>query len=911
MKLFKKFFKDPNLKVIEEIQPIVDQVNAFKETYQKLTDEELKSITAELKAELKSGKTLDDVLPKAFAAVREANKRTLNVFHYDVQIVGGVVLHRGEIAEMKTGEGKTHVAALALYLNALEAKGVHLITVNDYLAKRDSAWNGAANHLLGLKTACLVHDQALIYDPEYIDEQQKDERIKHLRPCSRKEAYLADITYGTNSEYGFDYLRDNMVSDIHQKVQRNLNYAIVDEVDSVLIDEARTPLIISAPAEESALLYRKFAQLVPRLTENEDYNIDEKMRATTLTEEGIENIEKILGMGNIYTEGGIQMVHHLEQALSAHALFKKDKDYVVKDGEVVIIDEFTGRLMQGRRYSEGLHQAIEAKEGVEVQKESRTLATITIQNYFRMYKKLSGMTGTAATEAEEFAKIYDLDVTVVPTNRPIVRKDLPDRIYSSEEGRFMAVVREIKHLHESGQPVLVGTISIEKNELLASYLQKEGVPFELLNAKNHEKEAEIVSQAGRLGAVTVATNMAGRGVDIKLGGDPYNKEEAEKVKEVGGLFVLGTERHESRRIDNQLRGRSGRQGDPGASQFYISMEDDLMRIFGTDRVKGLMQRLGVPEDTPIENKMISNSIEKAQTRVEGHHFDVRKHLVEYDDVINKQRTVIYEKRLHILDSAKEEPKELRKLVLDMVTEELEQVISFHTAETDQSKWNLKEIAEVAGTIFPVSQEVRSALAGIGKISGADGSKRSGDKAMDTVARTNLIEYLVKEAKKQYEVLEAQIIEQSGVEDTMRQVEKEIMIRSIDNLWVDHLDAVSAVRTGIGLRGYGQRDPLIEFKKETYRMFMELQNLIQRQVVYSIYKVGITSKMTNSIMDTDQQQTSNIKSSGQFKNADPYANVKKGDAPVVESKVKNEEGDKVGRNDPCPCGSGKKYKKCCG
>ena len=911
MKLFKKFFKDPNLKVIEEIQPIVDQVNSFKEGYQKLTDEELKGITAELKAELKSGKTLEDVLPRAFAAVREANKRTLNVFHYDVQIVGGVVLHRGEIAEMKTGEGKTHVAALALYLNALEAKGAHLITVNDYLAKRDSAWNGAANHLLGLKTACLVHDQALIYDPEYIDDQQKDERIKHLRPCSRKEAYLADITYGTNSEYGFDCLRDNMASDLHHQVQRTLNYAIVDEVDSVLIDEARTPLIISAPAEESAQLYRKFAQLVPRLTENEDYNIDEKMKATTLTEEGIENIEKILGMGNIYTEGGIQMVHHLEQALSAHALFKKDKDYVVKDGEVVIIDEFTGRLMQGRRYSEGLHQAIEAKEGVEVQKESRTLATITIQNYFRMYKKLSGMTGTAATEAEEFAKIYDLDVTVVPTNKPVVRKDLPDRIYSSEKGRFMAVVREIKHLHEKGQPVLVGTISIEKNELLASYLQQEGVPFELLNAKNHEKEAEIISQAGRVGAVTVATNMAGRGVDIKLGGDPYNEEEAKKVKEAGGLFVLGTERHESRRIDNQLRGRSGRQGDPGASQFYISMEDDLMRIFGTDRVKGIMQRLGVPEDTPIENKMISNSIEKAQTRVEGHHFDVRKHLVEYDDVINKQRTVIYEKRLHVLNSAKEEPKALRKVVLAMVTEELEQVISFHTAEPDQSKWNLKEIGEVVGTIFPVSQEVSSALVGIGKISGAKGSKQSGDKALDTVARTNLVEYLVKEARKQYDILEEQIKEQSGSEDTMRQVEKEILIRSIDNLWVDHLDAISAVRTGIGLRGYGQRDPLIEFKKETYRMFMELQNLIQRQVVYSIYKVGVTSKMTNSIMETDQQQTSNIKSSGQFKTADPYANVKKNDVPVVESKVKNEEGTKVGRNDPCVCGSGKKYKKCCG
>ncbi|NQT49213.1 preprotein translocase subunit SecA [Candidatus Kuenenbacteria bacterium] len=675
MALFKKFFKDPNLKVVEEIQPTVDAINALSDEFEKLSDADLKKKTEELRKQVKSGKTLEDVLVEAFATVREANRRTINVRHYDVQLVCGVVLHRGEIAEMKTGEGKTHVAGLSLYLNALEQKGAHLITVNDYLAQRDCGWNGPANDLLGIKTSCLINQQALIYDPEFTDENQKDERLVHLRSCTRKEAYSADITYGTNSEFGFDYLRDNMISNLEQQVQRGQHFAIVDEVDSVLIDEARTPLIISAPAEESALLYQKFSRLVPQLKENVDYNIDEKMRATTLTEDGIDNIEKILGMGNIYTEGGIQMVHHLEQALSAHAIYKKDRDYVVKDGEVLIIDEFTGRMMQGRRYSEGLHQAIEAKEGVEVRKESRTLATITIQNYFRMYTKLSGMTGTAATEAEEFAKIYSLDVTIIPTNKPIVRKDLPDRIYSTEAGRFKAVAREIKKIHETGQPILVGTISIEKNELLSAFLQQQGVEHELLNAKQHAKEAQILSQAGEVGAVTVATNMAGRGVDIKLGGSSATKEESEKVKELGGLFVLGTERHESRRIDNQLRGRSGRQGDPGASQFYISMEDDLMRIFGSDRVKNMMQRLGVPEDQPIENRFISNSIEKAQKRVEGNNFDIRKHLVDYDDVLNRQREIIYSLRKKILILPEKNKTEFRKTILDITKQEVNQLVT--------------------------------------------------------------------------------------------------------------------------------------------------------------------------------------------------------------------------------------------
>jgi preprotein translocase subunit SecA len=903
MKFFKRFFKDPNAEVINSVQPIIDQVNSYSDEYGQLSDEDLKNKTKEFKQLLKDGKSLDDVLPQAFAAVREANWRAIKIRHYDVQLVGGIFLHRGDIAEMKTGEGKTHVAGLPLYLNALEGKGSHLITVNDYLAKRDAGWNGKANNVLGMKTSCLVHDGALIYDPEFVDENCKDDRLEHLRPCTRQEAYKADITYGTNSEFGFDYLRDNMASDLKHQVQRELNYAIVDEVDSVLIDEARTPLIISAPAEESAKLYQQFAHLVPKLIENEDYNIDEKMRATTLTDEGVQKVEDILGMGNIYTEGGIHMVHHLEQALAAHALYRNDKNYVVKDGEVIIIDEFTGRLMPGRRYSEGLHQAIEAKEGVEVKKESRTLATITIQNYFRMYNKLSGMTGTAATEAEEFSKIYGLDVTMIPTNKPVVRQDLTDRIYATTEGKFKAVVQEIKRLHEKGQPVLVGTISIDQNELLAALLKQAGVPHELLNAKNHEQEAQVIAQAGRVGAVTVATNMAGRGVDIVLGGSPYSEEENQKIKDLGGVFVLGTERHESRRIDNQLRGRSGRQGDPGQTQFHISLDDDLMRIFGSDRVKNVMQRFGLAEDQPIENKFITSSIEKAQRKVEGNNFDIRKHLVEYDDVINKQRTAIYKRRAEVLSSVDKDKKKTREIMLEMIENELEQVVSFHTSDPDQNTWNLKEICEVAGTIFPMSPGACSMLDSIEKL--------AGDKAQDAVARTKLIDFLVHQAKESYVKVEQSIEEQSGNPETMRMIEKEVMIRSLDNLWVDHLDAIQALRTGIGLQGYGQRDPLVEFKKETYNLFLQLQNLIQRQAVYSIYKVGFTGQMAGGIMQNDKAQASNIKSSGQFKSGGVYEQAKHKEAAVVTKKVRNDEGEKVGRNDPCPCGSGKKYKTCCG
>ncbi|MFA6460514.1 MAG: preprotein translocase subunit SecA, partial [Patescibacteria group bacterium] len=645
MTFLEKIFGNGNDRYLKTLQPIVEQINALEPGFESFSNDQLKSKTTELKEVLKNGKTLEDILPEAFALVREASKRTLKQRHYNVQLIGGIVLHHGQIAEMKTGEGKTLVATLPVYLNALSGMGVHVVTVNDYLARRDCVWMGQIYGLLGLSVACIQHESAFIYDATYQApaeiEQERDLGVvvneNFLRPISRREAYLCDITYGTNNEFGFDYLKDNMVQSSGQMVMRGLNFAIVDEVDSILIDEARTPLIISGAAEESTEQYRLFAKLVKNLTANEDFNIDEKMRAVTLTEEGIEKIEKALNVKNIYEVSGISTVHHLESALKAETLFKRDKDYVVKEGEVLIVDEFTGRLMYGRRYSEGLHQAIEAKEGVKVQRESVTLATITFQNYFRMYKKLSGMTGTASTEAEEFSKIYKLDVTEIPTNNPLIRKDSNDLIYKSEEGKFKAVIEEIKKLQSIGQPVLVGSISIEKNERLSELLSREGVKHEILNAKNHEREAQIIAQAGQKNSVTLATNMAGRGVDIILGGHPYNKEKAEEIRSLGGLHVIGTERHESRRIDNQLRGRSGRQGDPGSSRFFVSLDDDLMRIFGSERLKSVMTTLKVPEDMPIENGMISKSIESAQKKVEGNNFDIRKHLVEYDDIINKHR----------------------------------------------------------------------------------------------------------------------------------------------------------------------------------------------------------------------------------------------------------------------------------
>lgn len=920
MSIIGKIFGDANQKVINELKPSVEQINSLEKKFEAFSDFQLKEETLKLKGRLKKGETLDQILPEAFAVIREAIKRTVKERAFDVQLMAAMVLHQGMIAEQKTGEGKTLSAAIAAYLNALEGKGVQIVTVNDYLAKRDAGWYGVALNLLGLKVGCLTHEQAFLLDTDYKDDKATDKRLVHLRQVQRKEAYGADVTYGTNNEFGFDYLRDNMVPGLDYMVQRELNYAIVDEVDSILIDEARTPLIISAPAEESTERYYQFAQLVRKLKEDEDYNVDEKMRAATLTEAGVAKMEKWLGLDNIYVAGGIETVHHIEQSLKAETLFKKDRDYVVKEGEVIIVDEFTGRLMFGRRYSEGLHQAIEAKEGVKIMQESQTLATITFQNYFRMYKKLAGMTGTAATEAEEFHKIYNLEVVVVPTNKSMIRNDLSDRIYKTEEGKFQAIVREIKLHYEMGQPTLVGTISIEKNELLGQLLEREGIPHNILNAKNHEKEADFIAQAGKLGAVTVATNMAGRGVDIVLGGNPPDPQAHKKVVELGGLHVLGTERHESRRIDNQLRGRSGRQGDPGSSQFYVSLEDDLMRIFGSDRMKSIMEKLGVPDDMPIENKMISKSIEGAQKKVEGHNFDIRKHLVEYDDVINKHREVIYKKRKEVLeiDDGKitDKSKTLKGLISELIENEIEQVVSFHTAAEDESTWNLDEIYEVCDTIFPVNLENRIKMEGI--------REKAGDKAQDAASRTALIQYFNKLAQDAYKDLENKIAD----EKMMRTIEKAIYLRTIDTLWIEHLDLMDHLRQGIGLRGYGQRDPLVEYKKEAYRLFNELINNLQKQIVYSIYKVGLAKKVAETPLTQKeqilsapakeaQQKTSSFQnitqpsSQGETTVAGPTAPKIQGTSQTPAGNIKTADGKKVGRNDPCPCGSGKKFKKCHG
>ncbi|MDD3888078.1 MAG: preprotein translocase subunit SecA [Patescibacteria group bacterium] len=924
LSFFKKIFGDPNKRVVDKLAPIVLEINSLEPELKKLSADELKSKTSELKAELKNGKTLDDILPKAFALVREASRRTTKMRHFDVQLLGGIVLHQGKISEMKTGEGKTLVATLPLYLNALEGKGAHLITVNDYLARRDTVWMGQIYDYLGLSVGCIQHEQAFIYDATWRNQNEKiknqnnetneeldEERDEmgnfkvfheYLRPVTRKEAYQADITYGTNNEYGFDYLKDNMVAELSEKVQRDLNYAIVDEVDSILIDEARTPLIISAPAEEAVSMYNQFASLIPKLKENEDYNIDEKMRAATLTDKGIAKLEKMLGLQNIYEEKGIEIVHHIEQALKAHTLFKRDKDYVVKNNEVIIVDEFTGRLMPGRRFSEGLHQALEAKENVAIQRESRTLATITFQNYFRIYKKLAGMTGTAATSAEEFEKVYKLDVVIIPTNKPLIREDLNDLVYKSELGKFSAVVQDVKKRNKLGQPVLIGTISIEKNERLGEMLEAEGIKCNVLNAKNHEKEGEIIAQAGRLGGVTVATNMAGRGVDIILGGVPQDKEEAEKIKQLGGLHVIGTERHEARRIDNQLRGRAGRQGDPGSSRFFVSMEDDLMRIFGSDRMKGMMETLRLPEDQPIEHGLISRSIEAAQSKVEGNNYDIRKHVLEYDDVMNKHREVIYKKRNNILMAweleKKQKNKETKKqidselqntnskqlttkqIILQYIEDEIEQIVTNHTGTEDVENWNCKEIYESVNTIFSVSNDVKIELETL--------AKKAGNEKNGAEARTIIIDYLFDLAEKAYNTKE----KENG-EEGMRQIERAVLLRTIDSLWMDHLDAMEYMREGIGLRGFGQRDPLVEYKKEAFGMFGALLSEIQNRVVYTIYKVGIVTQQVSPMQKAKQQ----MQTSGAEKGED--------------SKTLPEHAETIGRNDPCPCGSGKKYKKCCG
>ncbi len=918
MSILGRIFGDANQREINTLKPVIGRIAALEPSIQSLSDEELYAKTAEFKKRLEQGEALDDLLPEAFAVARDASRRVLKQRQYDVQLMGGIALHRGMIAEMRTGEGKTLTAVAAVYLNALTGKGVHVVTVNDYLARRDTVWMGQVYHALGLTVGCIQHDGGFRYDPAFKAEPQHDELrdetgsfrvdMDYLRPVSRQEAYTADITYGTNNEFGFDYLRDNMVGRLEDMVQRELNFAIVDEVDSILIDEARTPLIISAPAEEPAQLYYRFAELVPRLEEKTDYAIDEKLRAATLTESGIAKIEQWLGVENLYVQGGMKMVHHLEQALRAHALYKRDRDYVVKDNEVIIVDEFTGRLMIGRRYSEGLHQAIEAKERVPIQRESVTMATITFQNYFRLYTKLAGMTGTAATEAEEFHKIYKLDVLTIPTNKASQRRDLSDRVYKNELGKFKAVVREIKERHATGQPILVGTVSIEKNEILGELLKAEGVPFNLLNAKNHEREGEIIAQAGRKGAVTIATNMAGRGVDILLGGNPPDPKEAEEVRALGGLHVLGTERHESRRIDNQLRGRAGRQGDPGSTQFYVSMDDDLMRIFGSDKMKARMEFLKVPDDEAIENGLLSKALESAQRKVEGHNFDIRKHLLEYDDVLNKHRAVIYKKRRDILDLSREATQEgerpLKKIALEAVERDIEQLVMLYTADEEPSEWNMDEMRSSLARLLAIDPTRMDGVALV--VTDMEGKEDVAAK------RTALIEGFMALAREAYTKTEERI----GDAALMMEVEKAIQLRAVDDLWVEHLDAIDHLRKAISLQGYGQRDPLVEYKREAYRLFHELLALIDKQIVQTVFRIQLAQQAA-----AEERQAG-----GRVVRLEGPAKIAEG-APVEPASPSRDamftnvgrpatpethiDASKVGRNDLCPCGSGKKYKKCHG
>jgi len=865
--ILKKLFGTKNDRELKRIVPIVEGINAIEPSMAELSDQELREKTEEFRQRLTAGEPLDDILPEAFAVVREASKRVLGMRHYDVQMIGGIVLHEGKIAEMKTGEGKTLVATLPVYLNAIDGRGAHVITVNDYLAKRDAEWMGPLYNFLGLTFGVIVHGMT---DQE------------------RQEAYGADITYGTNNEFGFDYLRDNMKYDIRDYVQRELNFCIVDEVDSILIDEARTPLIISGPSEDSTDKYYTINRIVPKLEHEADFTIEEKTKSVVLTDEGNIKAEKYLNSGNLYDPENIELVHHILQALRAHHLYRKDVDYVVKDGEVIIVDEFTGRLMPGRRWSDGLHQAIEAKEGVKIENENQTLATITFQNYFRMYNKLSGMTGTADTEAAEFADIYNLDVMVIPTNKPMVRIDRPDVIYKTESGKFKAISEEISAHHEKGQPVLVGTISIEKSETLSSMLKKKGVPHSVLNAKHHDREAEIITQAGRSGAVTIATNMAGRGTDIVLGGnleamtkellrdiesptagqrsDAMKRarelcdEDRAKVLEAGGLYILGTERHESRRIDNQLRGRSGRQGDNGESRFFLSLEDDLMRIFGSDRVSGLMDKIGFEDDMPIENRLITRAVESSQKKVEAHNFDIRKHLLEYDDVMNKQRTEIYNYRREILMG-----EGIDQRIREMTEDEVEDMVDLFCPEGKYSEeWDTKGLFDdVFGTFGVRIEELPE-------------NRQPGEFILDLV----LSSYKEREDRLGPEI--------------SRKIERFVLLEVVDSQWKDHLLAMDHLKEGIGLRGYGQRDPLNEYKREAFDMFSELGGRISREALSRIFKIQIREEGEVKRVARAPKQVNlsyNITDEG------------------PQQPAKREQ--KVGRNEPCPCGSGKKFKKCCG
>ncbi len=896
-------FGSKNDREIKALRPVVDQINELEAGLTPLSDQALTDKTQDFKKRLEAGQTLDDILPEAFAVCREMSRRTLNMRHFDVQLIGGMILHRGRIAEMKTGEGKTLVATLPVYLNALEGKGAHLVTVNDYLAKRDAQWMAQLYHALGLSTGVIQHDASFIYDPTY---EASDKRLQHLRPCTRPEAYRADITYGTNNEYGFDYLRDNLVvTDLSQCVQRELNFAIVDEVDSILIDEARTPLIISGPTDQTTDLYYRINAIIPQL-KPEDYTIEEKTKTASLTEDGNARVEKLLGVDNLYDPAHMDMVHHVVKALQAYTLYKRDVDYVVKDGEVIIVDEFTGRLMPGRRWSDGLHQAVEAKEGVKIANENQTLASVTFQNYFRMYNKLSGMTGTADTEAAEFAKIYNLDVNVVPTNRQMIRQDYADVVYRTEKEKFEAIGEEIKECHERGQPVLVGTISIEKSEKLAGLLNRNGVKHNVLNAKQHEREAEIVAQAGRKGAVTIATNMAGRGTDILLGGNPefmykqvlYRDEsipesrkleifeeirsDCEKNKQevltAGGLHILGTERHESRRIDNQLRGRAGRQGDPGTSRFYLSLEDDLMRIFASERVSQLMLKLGMEEGVPIEHGMVTRAIANAQKKVEAHNFEIRKQLLEYDDVMNKQREVIYRHRRAVLNGDN-----LTNDLHDMIDNSVESTLTVY-CPPDQypEEWDVKGLAEVMQSQFGLDV--------------TQGKDDGGDSLRD-VGRDALLEDLRTHAREAYTKKEQEL----GPE-LMRFLEKTFMLQVIDHHWKDHLLGMDHLRDGIGLRGYGQKDPLIEYKREGFDLFAGLMERIKSDTLDRLFHV-------QAVRHEGEQPTPPPQSI--LSRPQPRMTLNRGDEPVTAPAPAQRAENKVGRNDPCPCGSGKKYKKCHG
>jgi len=899
---------DSNDKEVKKLEPLISEINSLEEKMKKLKASDFPKKTEELKKRVEKGESLTSITPVAFALAREAARRTIGQRHYDVQLMASAALSMGKISEQKTGEGKTLSAVPALYLHALTGKGVHLVTVNDYLARRDAGWMGPVFKLLGMSISSIISEQSFIFDHEHINSDVHDFRLLHLKPVSRKEAYQVDIVYGINSEFGFDYLRDNMQQNINNVAQRGYYFAIVDEVDSVLIDEARTPHIISQPDETPTNKYYEYAKLVDKLSSDTDYKIDEKLHTAHLTEHGLGKIEKLFGIQNIY-EKDFDTVYHIEAALKSRTLFKKEKDYIVKDGQVILVDEFTGRLMEGRRLSEGLHQAIEAKEGVAIQRESKTIATVSLQNFFRMYELLAGMTGTALTEAQEFHKIYKLDVVVIPTNKNVSRKDLPDAIYKTGRAKFSAVVREIEEAHKTGQPVLVGTTSIEKNEILSELLRRKKIPHELLNAKNHEREAEIIAKAGEKGAVTVATNMAGRGVDIILGGEaPVNddgtdkvgtpeydkwKKNHDEVLELGGLYVIGTERHESRRIDNQLRGRSGRQGDPGQSRFFVALDDDIMRLFGGDSIAGLMTKFNMPEDVPLEHSIVSRAIEQAQSKVEGFNFDRRKQLVEYDDVLNKQRQIIYDRRRVILESSKDEKNSLKEDIKGHIESSIAQMVASAELSPDTENVNQNIVGEFS-TIIPFDEASQKEL--VNQL----------DKISSQEEKVNLLTDVM---GKLYVNREKQVGEK-----TMRQIEYFVNLSVIDNLWMDHLDVVDNLREGIGLRAYGQKDPLVEYKNEAFRMFETLINGIDDEIAHRIFKVHIATpenqhvhvheKKAGGKMGADEVSTKSEKSKPQ-----PMVVDAELDRPAPSNVTGLPPSKKPGRNDPCWCGSGKKYKKC--